>query len=351
MFSDIEGEKLRGMYDKLMAADRELRGLQVKANKAMESVRQRIILWNLLLGPGLLMLILIGHSYILLCRSNWKTALRTTACVVVFLAVVAFLLRIGKKTEEISTAVRGDMRLLSTQLNRDGLVAIEIVSPNGTVLLKRSEDRWILPNKHDFPADSRMLGQFLESVAVCTGEPQDISTDRLNAVSLASPDICTVSLNYGDGSSVRLGFGNWKRNYLNEYQGRYLMNDQAKPMLSGYQFQEIGQPEARWLAKSLPGFGPKAKRLVRVSEFKELGWCLEKRPGGYEIQGKIPRGFAANPTVVKNIVDNFLYLKVLDVTENVEDFRPEINLQLIGDGLRQQQRGPVRRGRPDGTLH
>jgi hypothetical protein len=241
-------------------------------------------------------------------------------------------MRIGEDTEEISTSVRGDTRLLSVPLNRDKLTDIEISSPNGTVQLKRTEDRWILPAKHDFPADSRMIGQLIESVAVCTGEPLDISTDDERLIlCLMPPDVCTVSFRYDDANAIQLRFGNWKRNYNNEYQGRYLVNDQGQPMLSGYQFQEIGQPETRWLEKRLPGFGTQAKRILRVSEFKELGWCLERRTGGYEIQGKIPRGFTANAAVVKNIVDNFMYLKVLDVTDKADGFRPEITIQIIGD--------------------
>ncbi|MBP5638755.1 MAG: Gldg family protein [Victivallales bacterium] len=334
-FSDTEGEKLRNMYDRLMAADTELRGLQVKANKSMESVRQRIILWNLLLGPGLLMLILFALMYITLLRSNWQSACRLAVYAVAIIAVIYFAIkftRLGKNDlDNVNTAVRGDLRLLSTPLNRDAITEIKLTSRENAVIIVRNDDGWTLPDKAGFPADNRMLSQLLESVGVCTGELLKISPEDLSAVSLDGETVCKVIFHYADGTSVSLGFGNWKRNYLNEYQGRYLLNDLGQPMLTGYQFPEVGQPTAAWLAKTLPGFGSLTKRIVRVSEFKELGWCLDRRPGGYEIQGKIPRGYAPNASVIKNIIDNFLFLKVLDVTDKADDFRPEFNLQVIGD--------------------
>ncbi len=340
--SDAEGARVRDIHGRLLAAERSLRALQVASGQALERHRQRIVLLNLLAGPGVLLLLLLGPRCWRSLRGAWGMGRRlTVAAVAVALAVVSlgvwwFLRGVSDLDESAAVSVvSGDVRrvrLLASGLSRDTLSRVSFRGVRGGdfSLVRGEGGAWGVQERGGFPVSVGQLNQLVESLNVCEGEPLSLSGEELSAVGL-SPAVCEVVFSYGDGSSRRVRFGGWRRDYSGEPQGRYVSSEEVPSMLTDYLFRQVGQPMTHWLDRSLPGWTAGAKRVARVSEFKELGWCLEQRPGGYEVQGRVPRGRSVSAPVVQNVVDSFRRMAVLDVTREVADFRQEVMLEVIGE--------------------
>ncbi|MGN0878815.1 MAG: Gldg family protein [Oligosphaeraceae bacterium] len=338
--SDAEGARVRDIHGRLLAAERSLRALQVASGQALERHRQRIVLLNLLAGPGVLLLLLLGpRCWRALC-GVWGRGRRPAVALSVSLAVVALVawrcLRGMSVVDESSAAsvVTGDVRrarLLPSGLSRDTLCRVSFRGVRGgDFSLVREGGSWGVQERGGFPVSVGQLNQLVESLNVCEGEVLSLSCEELGAVGL-SPAVCEVAFTYEDGSCRSVRFGGWRRDYRGEPQGRYLSSGEVPSMLTDYLFRQVGLPVTHWLNRSLPGWSANTKRVARVSEFKELGWCLEQRPGGYEVQGRVPRGRSVSAPVVQNIVDSFRRMAVLDVTREVTDFRQEVMLEVIGE--------------------
>ncbi len=340
--NDAEGARVRDIHGRLLAAERSLRALQVASGQALERHRQRIVLLNLLAGPGVLLLLLLGPRCCRALRGAWGRDRRpVVAALGVSLAVVAlgawWCLRGVSAVDESSAAlvVTGDVRrarLLPSGLSRDTLCRVSFRGGRGgDFSLVREGGTWGVQERGGFPVSVGQLNQLVESLNVCEGEVLSLSGEELEAVGL-SPAVCEVVFAYGDGSCRSVRFGGWRRDYRGEPQGRYVSSGEEVPsMLTDYLFRQVGLPVTHWLDRSLPGWSANTKRVARVSEFKELGWCLEQRPGGYEVQGRVPRGRSVSAPVVQNIVDSFRRMAVLDVTREVADFRQEVMLEVIGE--------------------
>lgn len=328
LLTDAEGEELRKMYRDILKADRSLRRLQAQANRSQERYRQGIVLFNLLFGPGILAAILLFIPVVRFWKNERRLALLWAASATVLVLVCVGL---GFWERHASTDVQQRAPLLGDKLSQDDLTAVTFIKGNTTFTMKPDQDGvWKIAEKGNFPCDIALLNQLTASLNMGMGERIEVKPEDLNLVHLGKDQGYEVEFCFGDAKQ-RITFGDWKRNYANEPTGRYIRNTSGDVMLASNSFHEVGRPMEGWLARKLPGFGNQAKRISRESEFKALRWSLERRTGGYEIQGDLPAGMGVHASVVKNIVDNFRYLAVLDAVKDVQGFTPKFQLQIIGD--------------------
>lgn len=335
--SDAEGVRVREIHGRLLAAERALRALQVASLQSQERYRQRVILLNFVVGPGLLLLLLAIVRVQMRLRAGERPSRRflVVSLVGVVLAVLVLwgVSSVAPDEQAATAVVSGGVqreRLLSADIKRDSLSQIRFRGHGGDVTLVRGTDGlWGVQECAGFPASVSLLNQLVESLGVCAGVRQELSADELSAVGL-SPAVNELELVQADGTASVVRFGAWRRNYRGEPRGRYVQGTEHV-LLTEYLFRQVGISATSWLERTLPGWTAEAKRLTRISEFKEFSWSLERRSGGYEVLGRVPRGQAVSAPVVQNMVDSFRRLAVLSAERDVPGFQQEVALQIIGE--------------------
>ncbi len=263
-------------------------------------------------------------------RTKTLTILIITLCILAGLGIWISRSRIPRPAEDIM----GSQLLAQVPYNE--IAAVTIKDSKNTVLLKKTDEQWVVESCFDYPADFGKLSNLVRDLKeVKIGRKFEATEDTLARLSLKPPDqldtaeedkgteLCLKDKKDATIICVLLGKTRYAKEGRQIPEGRYItLKNEPDIYLVDKPFSRLPKDPTEWLNEDLLKIeADEVKSIASMKTGEKRPVYLFERPDkGKEMQPvNIKSGEKIDQYAVNSLASALSYLKIEDVVDRSED--------------------------------